>query len=85
MSTSSDATQYSIYINMGSVANSGGSLNFYAADGYTDAMVAAIYEGLAALPWPEAVRPGQNIAVFRSDQSNTSYTTNYTTSPVSFQ
>ena len=84
MSSSSGFTQWSINISIGDVNDSGGSLNFYEADGYTDAMVAEIYQALANLTWPLAVRPGQNIAVSKSDQSSTIYGTGYATDPVTF-
>jgi hypothetical protein len=84
MSSSSGFTQYSINISIGDTSDSGGSLNFYAADGYTDEMVAEIYQALVSLTWPLTVRPGGNISVSKSDQSSTIYTTGYTTDPVTF-
>lgn len=84
MSTVNNATQYSINVNMGNVNNSGGSLTLFAADGFTDDMVAAIYQALAGLTWPQAVRPGGNIGVSKNDQASTNYTTGYSTTPVTF-
>jgi hypothetical protein len=77
-------TQYTIQVSMGNLADSGGSLTLYAADGFTDAMVAAIYQALANLTWPQTVRPGGNIGVSKDDQTSTSYTTGYTSNPVTF-
>lgn len=84
MSTTTDQTAYGINVNMGNLSDSGGSLNLFAADGFTDEMVAAIYQALAALTWPQPVRPGSNITVFKNDQSSTNYATGYATDPVTF-
>jgi hypothetical protein len=85
MSTETDTTQWSISISIGNNNDSGGTLNFYAADGYTDAIVGEIYQALAGLTaWPLTVWPGSNWAVSKSGQASTSYATGYSTVPVTF-
>lgn len=82
MSTESDVTQYGISIFIGNQSNT--QINLYASDGFTDEMVAGIYEALIGATWPQAVTPGGNISVFKSGQANTSYNTDYQASPVTF-
>lgn len=85
MSTETDTTQWAIAISIGDNYDSGGTLTFYAADGYTDAIVGEIFQALTAVTaWPLAVRLGSNLGVSKSGQASTSYATDYTASPVTY-
>lgn len=82
MSTQTSSDEYSISVFMGELTSA--QITLYAADGFTDEMVAGIYAALAGATWPAAVTPGANIAVFKNGQATTGYETDYSAAPVTF-
>jgi hypothetical protein len=86
MSTTSDAPiTYTINCDLGQNADSNCSIFMSSADGFTDAIVAAVFAAVAGVTsWPSAVTPGGNLTVTKATQAYTSYATDYASSPVSF-
>jgi hypothetical protein len=83
--TSDSPTTYTINCDLGQNANSSLSIFMSSADGFTDAIVAAVFAAVAGVTsWPSAVTPGGNLTVVKATEAYTSYATNYMSSPVSF-
>lgn len=81
MSTTTSQTQYTINGDFGTGSNF--VINLYANEGFTDAIVAEIYSAMASATWPEPVTTN-NLSLMKQDLGNTLYTTDYSSSPISF-